>query len=114
MSFDNKISVNTSGLVGEPLQAGGRGTVPAAALRPSPGLGAGNQGGRSGSRSWVLGAGTELEGWQNVPRAYQEAKVKALQCVLCSVSTVLVRTQHTSSYELQNADCVISVVPHVN
>lgn len=60
-------------------------------------------GGRSGSGSWVLGAGTELEGWQNVPRAHQVAKVKVLQCVLCSVSTVLVRTQYTSSmsYKMQ-------------
>lgn len=83
------------------------------AVAPSPvGLALGTKGeghcslspgGRSGSGSWVLGAGTELEGWQNVPRAYQEAKVKALQCVLCSVSTVLVRTQYTSSmsYKMQ-------------
>lgn len=50
--------------MGEPLQAGGRGTVHGAALHPSPGLGAGNKGGRSlFTVSWgqvrkrVLGAG---------------------------------------------------------
>lgn len=45
---------------------------------------------------------------------YKEAKLKTVYLVLCSISTILVRTKYMCMYKLQNVECVISVIPHMS